>query len=281
MMVVQKHINLDNATVAGFGDEWSRFDQNGLSSEAREQIFNDYFSIFPWEALPQDAAGVDVGCGSGRWAAVVAPRVGKLLLVDASGDAIAVARKNLANAPNVRFEQASVESLPVEDASLDFAYSLGVLHHVPDTAAAIRSIAEKLKSGAPFLVYLYYSFDNRGVVYLGIWKASDMVRRLLSRMPFGLRYWASQALALTIYWPLARMALLLDRIGLCPDNWPLAYYKDKPFYVLRTDALDRFGTRLEQRFSRAEIRTMLHDAGFKDIRFSDGPPYWCAVGIKS
>lgn len=279
-MAVKMKINIDDATVAGFGDEWSRFNQNGLSREAREQIFDDYFSIFPWEALPQDAAGADVGCGSGRWAAVVAPKVGRLLLFDASGDALAVARKNLADVPNVRFEQASVGSLPLEDASLDFAYSLGVLHHVPDTAAAIRSISEKLKHGAPFLVYLYYSFDNRGVVYRGIWKASDMVRRLVSRMSFGLRYWVSQALALMVYWPLARAALLLDRLGICPGSWPLAYYKDKPFYVLRTDALDRFGTRLEQRFSRAEIKTMLEDAGFTDIRFSDKPPYWCAVGIK-
>ena len=279
-MAVQEKINIDDATVAGFGDEWSRFDQNGLSREAREQIFDDYFSIFPWEALPPDAAGADVGCGSGRWAAIVAPRVGRLLLLDASGEALAVARQNLADVPNVLFEQASVGSLPLEDASLDFAYSLGVLHHVPDTAAAIRSISRKLKSGAPFLVYLYYSFDNRGLMYRGIWKASDMVRRLVSRMPFGLRYGVSQFLALSVYWPLARAALLLDRLGICPGSWPLAYYKDKPFYVLRTDALDRFGTRLEQRFSRLEIKRMLEDAGFRGIRFSDKPPFWCAVGIK-
>jgi ubiquinone/menaquinone biosynthesis C-methylase UbiE len=279
-MAVKEINNIDDATVAGFGDEWSRFNQDGLSHKAREQIFHDYFSIFPWELLSQNASGVDVGCGSGRWAALVAPKVGRLLLLDASGDALAVARKNLADAPNVRFEKASVGSLPLEDSSLDFAYSLGVLHHVPDTATAIRSISVKLKSGAPFLVYLYYSFDNRSGVYRGIWKASDIVRRLVSSMPFGLRYWTSQVLALIVYWPLARAALILDRIGICPGSWPLAYYKDKPFYVLRTDALDRFGTRLEQRFSRSEIRTMLEDAGFKDVRFSDGPPYWCAVGIK-
>jgi SAM-dependent methyltransferase len=280
MMVIKEKINIDDATVAGFGDEWTRFNQDGLSHEAREQIFDDYFSIFPWEALPPDAVGADVGCGSGRWAAVVAPRVKQLLLLDASDDALAVARKNLADAPNVRFEQASVGSLPLEDATLDFAYSLGVLHHVPNTAAAIRSISEKLKPGAPFLVYLYYSFDNRSTLYRGIWRASDVVRRIVSNMPFGLRYWVSQALAMILYWPLARTALLLDWLEICPGSWPLAYYKDKPFYVLRTDALDRFGTRLEQRFSRAEIRIMLEEAGFVGIRFSDKQPYWCAVGIK-
>jgi SAM-dependent methyltransferase len=201
-------------------------------------------------------------------------------LLDASDDALAVARKNLADAPNVLFEQASVGSLPLEDGILDFAYSLGVLHHVPDTASAIRSISKKLKPGAPFLVYIYYSFDNRSTLYCGIWKASDVIRRIVSHMPFGLRYWVSQSLATVLYWPLARTALLLDWFGICPSGWPLAYYKDKPFYVLRTDALDRFGTRLEQRFSRAQIRIMLEEAGFVDIRFSDKQPFWCAVGIK-
>jgi ubiquinone/menaquinone biosynthesis C-methylase UbiE len=279
-MVVKEQNNIDEATVAGFGDEWSRFNQERLSKEVRLQIFEDYFSIFPWERLPPGAIGADVGCGSGRWATVVAPRVGQLLLLDASDDALAVARRNLSNEPNVRFELASVGSLPLEDTSLDFAYSLGVLHHVPDTAAAIRSISEKLKPGAPFLVYLYYAFDNRSGVYRVVWKASDVMRRIVSRMPFGLRYWISQALALIIYWPLARLALFFDKFSACPKNWPLAYYKNKPFYVLRTDALDRFGTRLEQRFSRNEIKTMLEDAGFTEISFSNKPPYWCAVGIK-
>jgi len=49
---------------------------------------------------------------------------------------------------------------------------------------------------------------------------------------------------------------------------------------MRTDALDRFGTRLEQRFTRAEITRMMRDAGLENIRFSDGFPYWCAVGFK-
>ena len=190
-------------------------------------------------------------------------------------------KKNLSDAPNVRFEQASVGLLPLEDSSLDFAYSLGVLHHVPDTAAAIRSISKKLKYGAPFLVYLYYSFDNRGALYRGIWRASDIVRRIVSPMPFGLRYWVSQAFAMILYWPLARTALFLDRLGICPKSWPLAYYKDKPFYVLRTDALDRFGTRLEQRFTRKQIQSMMESAGLTDIRFSEAAPYWCAVGIKN
>ena len=90
----------------------------------------------------------------------------------------------------------------------------------------------------------------------------------------------ARLVAACVYWPLARTARALEAVGLLPRSWPLAYYRDKSFYVMRTDALDRFGTRLEQRFTRAEIESMLHTAGVADVRFSENAPYWCAVGIK-
>lgn len=272
--------NSDDRVVAGFGDEWSRFTQTGLTGEEREKIFNDYFSIFPWHLLKKESIGADIGCGSGRWAMVVAPRVGMLHVLDASETALNVARNNLKDIPNAEFHHASVGEMPFEDESLDFAYSLGVLHHVPDTAAAIASVAKKLKPGAPFLIYLYYSFDNRLGWFRAVWKLSDLARGVISRLPHSLRFVASQAIAFGIYWPLARTARLLERWGRLPDSWPLAYYRDKSLYTMRTDALDRFGTSLEQRFSREDISRMLEEAGFEDIRFSDHEPYWCAVGIK-
>jgi hypothetical protein len=49
---------------------------------------------------------------------------------------------------------------------------------------------------------------------------------------------------------------------------------------MRTDALDRFGTKLEKRFSRKEIQSMMEKSGLEHIVFSENPPYWCAVGYK-
>lgn len=58
--------NLDLATVRSFGDEWSRFDQSGLSEQGRRKIFDGYFAIFPWDKVSKNATGFDIGCGSGR-----------------------------------------------------------------------------------------------------------------------------------------------------------------------------------------------------------------------
>lgn len=131
--------NLDERTVAGFGEEWSRFDQKAVPESELQRLFNEYFSEFPWDQLPPRAVGFDLGCGSGRWARFVAPRVGTLHCVDASDAALGVARRTLSEANNVQFHQASVGALPFEPASMDFGYSLGVLHHVPDTAGQGRS----------------------------------------------------------------------------------------------------------------------------------------------
>lgn len=274
--------NVDVKTARGFGDEWSTFRQNEreLPPEEREYIFQGYFRIFPWDELPTGAVGVDVGCGSGRWSKMVAPRVGHLHAMDVSSDALAVARENLAGENNVTFHRASVGEMPIPPQSMDFAFSLGVLHHVPDTQRAIRSVASVLKPGAPFLIYLYYAFDNRPWWFRLIWMLSNVIRVVVSRLPHALRYLVSQFFAFAVYWPLARFALLLERFGLNPDTVPLSWYRDRSFYVMRTDAYDRFCTRLEQRFTRAQIETMLTDAGFKEIRFSEGVPFWCAVGIK-
>ena len=272
--------NIDIKTVTGFGDEWERFDQNNLSSDERKKIFNEYFAVFPWKLINNKSIGADIGCGSGRWALEIAHRVGKLYLIDASNNALNVARKNLKNYENISFHNASVSQLPINDNSLDFAYSLGVLHHVPKTFDAIKSISKKLKPGAPFLIYLYYSMDNKSCFYKFIWKLSEVFRFIISKMPMILRYLLSQVFAVFLYLPLAKLSKIIDKCGFVTTGIPLNFYKDKSFYVMRTDALDRFGTPLEQRFSKNEIFNMMKDAGFRDINFHDGHPYWCAVGIK-
>jgi SAM-dependent methyltransferase len=273
--------NLDKRTVDDFGREWARFDQSGTSAEEMRGMFEGYFSVFPWHDLPPGASGFDAGCGTGRWAAMVAPRVGRLDCVDAADEALSVARTRLAALRNVAFHHASIDAMPFADGSMDFGYSLGVLHHMPDTAAGLAACAAKLKPGAPFLVYLYYAFDNRPAWFRALWRASDLFRRGVSRMPFALKARITDLIALLVYWPLARLARLFEALGLDVDAFPLSAYRDRSFYSMRTDALDRFGTRLEQRFTRAEIAAMMTAAGLTDIRFSDRVPYWCAVGRRA
>jgi len=272
--------NIDPKTVSSFGDEWARFDQEALSDAEHAFLFDTYFHIFPWEKLPEDAVGFDMGCGSGRWAMMVAPKVGKLTCIDPSPEALTVAEKKLAQLSNTVFVNAGVSDEPLPLDSQDFGYSLGVLHHIPDTAMALRDCVKMIKPGAPFLLYLYYRFDNRPLWFRLIWQVSDILRRGICRLPAGLKSILTDAIAALIYLPFARLARLGERQGLNVEGWLLSSYRGTSFYTMRTDSRDRFGTPLEQRFTRSEIMKMMQDAELEDIRFSDRFPFWCAVGRK-
>lgn len=273
--------NIDRATVHGFGQEWSAYDQSALTGEEYRRLFDGYFAIFPFDELPAYAEGFDLGCGSGRWAAGVAPRVGQLHCIDPSGHALNVARERLSAQPNVIFHQAAADAIPLPDGSQDFGYSLGVLHHVPDTAKALTDCVAKLKPGAPFLVYLYYALDDRPAWFRAVWRTTDFARRAIAPLPFAARKAVTILIAGLVYWPLARLAWLGERLGLTVAPMPLSAYRYRSFYSMRTDALDRFGTRLEHRFTRGEIEQMMRKAGLTDIRFSEEEPYWVACGFRT
>ncbi|MFL6244840.1 MAG: class I SAM-dependent methyltransferase [Thermoanaerobaculia bacterium] len=271
--------NLDRRTVEDFGREWSRFDQSAVDERELRAAFEGYFRGFPWQELPANAVGFDLGCGSGRWARFVSERVGTLHCIDPSAEALSVARKNLSDRANCVFHQASVDEIPLPDGSADFGYSLGVLHHVPDTAAGLRACVAKLKTGAPFRLYLYYALENRPLWFRFLWRCSDLARRVTARLPAFVKTRLADVIAVTVYWPLSRLAGVLERLRMLPKSFPLSQYRHSGFYTLRTDALDRFGTRIEKRFTAEEIRGMMDAAGLERVTI-DGPPYWCAVGYK-
>ena len=275
------HQNLDAATVRGFGQEWQAFDQEPLTGDEYAELFDRYFGIFPFDELPRSAEGFDLGCGSGRWAKGVAERVGVLHCVDPSPAALEVAESALRSCTNVHLHLAGADSIPLPDGSQDFGYSLGVLHHVPDTARALADCVRKLKTGAPFLLYLYYRMDNRPAWFRAIWRATDVARRGVSRTPFPIRKGLTTVIAALVYWPLARFARIGERAGMNVAGLPLSFYRATSFYTMRTDALDRFGTRLEQRFTRGEIERMMREAGLTGIVFSEREPYWVACGRKA
>lgn len=270
--------NIDTRTVVGFGEEWAHYTQDQLPPREQRRMFDLYFGLLRFDELPPGAEGFDLGCGSGRWAELVRERVGYLHCIDPSEKALAVAQSRLVGHDNVAFHVASVDRMPLPDASQDFGYSLGVLHHIPDPAAGLAACVSKLKPGAPLLLYIYYAFDNRPSWFRLVWAGSNMLRRGICRLPFRARKSITDLIAATVYWPLARTAQLASRARLPVESFPLSAYRDNSFYTMRTDSLDRFGTSLEHRFTRGQIEAMMVSAGLEDIRFQDSVPYWVAIG---
>jgi SAM-dependent methyltransferase len=276
---IRKNGNIDLKTVDSFGEEWKTFKQ--FSEGELEKIGADYFDILPASLKSRQTVALDVGCGSGRWAAYIAPFVGHIDCIDPS-IAVFTAAEMLKAYEHIRITRTDVDNLPFPDESYDLVYSLGVLHHIPDTGAAMKKCVEKVKRGGYFLVYLYYNLDNRGIGYKLIFQASTLLRLVVSKLPGRVKKGLCDALALAVYYPLAKTSHVVKKLGLVrtAEKLPLAYYGDKSFWIMRNDALDRFGTPLEQRFTKAQIEEMMQNAGLSEITFSNRAPYWHAIGKK-
>ena len=273
--------NIDKKTVEDFGEEWNKYNQSSIHDEELKKLWNQYFDMFSFEELSNDSEGFDMGCGSGRWAKFVANKVHLLNCIDPSEKALNVAKRNLSNFSNIRYFNASVNDNILKENSQDFGYCLGVLHHIPDTLEGIKACAKLLKKDAPFLLYLYYNFENRSFFFKLIWRLSDFIRKIISSLSPKTKIFITSIIAYLIYYPLARFVFISEKLGIDVSNLPLSDYRNKSFYFMKTDALDRFGTRLEKRFSKDEIKRMLQEAGFRDIRFSKNMPFWVSISRKS
>lgn len=139
-------------------------------------------------ALDPDWTLADLGCGTGRTSAAVAPFVTRVVAVDASAEMLAAARRRLAEWPNIDVRAGTLEAVPVPEGTVDLALLVLVLHHVADPGAVLREARRILKPGGRVIVLDMQPHDREeyraqmGHVWLGFSGAD--VERLLQGAGF-------------------------------------------------------------------------------------------------
>jgi len=271
--------NIDKKVVDEFGDEWLKFYE--YDDDLIQKGGDEYFDILNENIINDKTYALDMGCGTGRWTKYLSTKVRFVEAVDPS-QAIFAADKLLGDIKNVRLSQASVDTLPFEDETFDFVMSIGVLHHIPDTHKALYDCVKKVKKGGYFYVYLYYNLDRRGSLYKALFQISDIIRKLVSRLPGKIKHYVCDILAIIFYMPFILIGRVFNFWGFktLAKRMPLSGYQNRSLFMIRNDTLDRFGTRLEQRFSAKQVIEMMENAGLTNIIVSPGIPYYHAVGRK-
>lgn len=177
-------------TASAFGYEWTHFTE--LSDQYRQEFLDWIEPIQP--EFFRDRIILDAGCGKGRHAELSA-RFGarEVIGVDLS-DAVEAAYANTRQLPNVHIVQADIYNLPFLQ-PFDYAYSIGVLHHLPDPARGFASVSSHLKPGGRVSAWVYGAEGNGWIA-----RFIDPLRiHFTSRAPKWITRVVSMSFALPLY----------------------------------------------------------------------------------
>ena len=132
----------------------------------------------------KDKLVLDAGCGAGRFAEVLARYGANVVGVDMS-DAVNSARDNLKGYPNVQIVRADIMDLPFADGTFDYIFSIGVLHHTPNTEQAFKVLPRFLKKGGELAVWVY---SNEGIIRKVYNRISEFYRLFSTNLPLKVLY---------------------------------------------------------------------------------------------
>ena len=256
---IPRFVDMD-AYVDTFSFEWNRFHDVQIDrSEATGESEKTCAAQTGW--APGDLRGklvLDAGVGAGRYAEVVSRWGAEVVGVDLSF-AVDAARGNIGARDNVHLVQADLFRLPFRDASFDAAYSLGVLHHTPDTRRAFGAVVPFLRHGGELAVFIYA---------LGHYHVfSDVWRKVTTRMPVRLLYGLT-ALAIPFYYvyriPVVGLGLRL--------LFPMSQHPRARWRWL--DTFDWYSPKYQHKHTWPEVHRWFVEQGFEDIRlFQQSPEF--------
>ena len=246
------------AYASSFGRQWHWFRRVQLDSmSGRSESEKTLAATTGW--TEEDYRGrlvLDAGVGAGRFAEVVADKGGDVVGVDLSR-AIDAAYQNIGHRPNVHLVQADIFAMPFRDGTFDLAYSVGVLHHTPDTAGAFARVAAAVRRGGAMAVYLYARYGPSH-------RFSDAIRVLTTRLPLSvLRALSAAAIPRYYAYKLPGVGGVLRIVA------PISLHPDWRWRWL--DTFDWYSPRYQWKHLYPEVFRWFRANGFGDIEVFDEP----------
>ncbi len=258
---------LHSETRQSFGFQWLRFKVTD-HKENQEHFFRR-LDITP--AGMKGKIFFEAGCGMGRYLQVIGDEpTAEAVGLDLS---LAVNRARAENRQNpfIHVIQGNIMELPLRAQTIDYVYSIGVLHHTPDTRQAFQSIVRLVKPGGSVSIWVYHVWRHSGVHGLQALHATlkgritDGVRAITTRLPFrvlnALCYVAvpggwlqrkitdSPAPIRALFSPLTLLNLSMH------DRWE----------VRVLDTFDWYSPRYQWKHTVPEVEGWFRDAGLADI----------------
>lgn len=256
-------------TIEDFGQQWTKYTSNDGFYGSLE-LFQDMISPLLTIDEIKGARVAEIGSGTGRIVEMLlAAGVSHVAAIEPS-DAFYVLRENLRSKQDrVSFHHTAGDQLP-DCGGLDYVFSIGVLHHIPNPVPTVKAAYHSLKPGGRFVIWLYGREGNR--LYLAIF---NLIRHVTKHLPHAML----AALVWLIYWPLSLYIQVSKYVPL-----PLRRYMTEVIGKMspekrRLVIYDQLNPAYAKYYTREESQRLLFDAGFIDVKLHHRHGYsWTVIG---
>lgn len=249
----------ERRTAAAFGWEWTHYDE--IADRYRQQFIDWLRPVTP--DFFEGKAVLEGGCGKGRHSALASEFGARDVVSIDLGDAVDAAYANTRHLPNVHVVQADLKRPPVRRV-FDYAFSIGVLHHLPVPEEGFRALVSRLVPGGHVSAWVYGREGNGWIVHL----VSPVREHVTSRLPHG----ALDRLAGIATAPVFAASRLLygptgGRIG--PFSLPygeyLSYIAPFPWREQRSIVFDHLVAPVAHYIRREDFRAWFDREGLEDV----------------
>jgi SAM-dependent methyltransferase len=264
-------MDIEKQTIHDFGKQWTRYQDIG-GYFGSMQLFSDIISpFFEPEALVGCRVG-EIGSGSGRIVNMLL-RAGAshVIAVEPSEEAFNVLVRNMDQPEKVTCLQITGDQLP-SCGDLDYIFSIGVLHHIPDPAGVVKAAFNALRPGGKFIVWLYGKEGNRFLLFF-----LYPLRALTKRLP----HYVLAFLVWSLYFPLVIYMKLCQRLSLPLREYLLTVFEKMSADKRRLIIYDQLNPAYSKYYTRFEAEKLLCEAKFEDIQIHHRHGYsWTIIGTK-
>ena len=149
------------ATAENFGWQWRHF--TDVDERYAEQFLGWIAPVTP--EFFRDKVVLEGGCGKGRHTQLAARWGAREVIGIDLSEAVETAYAATRSLPNAHVIQADIYRLPLARV-FDYAFSVGVLHHLPNPRQGFFSLASKVKAGGHVSAWIYGAENNEWIVRL-------------------------------------------------------------------------------------------------------------------
>ncbi len=257
-------------TIKDFGEQWRRYrDNNGFYGSM--ELFSDMIHPFLKASDVKNCEVAEIGSGTGRIVNMLLEAgAGHVVALEPS-DAFEVLCRNVIEPRKVTFLKITGDQLPAYG-NLDFVFSIGVLHHIPDPASVVEAAFKALRPGGRLLAWLYGKEGNS--FYLALLRP---LRVLTRRLP----HLVLVPLVEIMYWPLVLYIKSCHRLRLPLRGYMLSVLEKMPRDKRKLIIYDQLNPAYAKYYTRQEAEELLVDGKFENVRVHHRHGYsWTVIGTK-